>query len=175
MAIRAIWKWLLILAVCTSVCSSVWAAGPVVETESGLLEGTALAGVDRFMGVPYAAPPLGSFRWRAPQPMAPWDGVREAKQPGSACLQIGNFYTSNDESTFDRPYGSEDCLFLNLWAPPRSDTPRPVLVFFHGGSGIYGDSAHPMYDAERLARETDAVVVTANFMTLVSPSPPSLS
>ena len=79
-------------------------------------------------------------------------------------MQRGNFFTGNNEETFDKPFGSEDCLYLNLWVPSeRHHNKRPVLVFFHGGSGISGAASHPLYDGARLARESGAVVITANY------------
>lgn len=145
-----------------------WACTPLAEAsvvtiDAGQLAGQSLAKVDRFLGVPYAAPPVGLLRWRAPQPVRPWDGLRSAQTAGSACAQIGNYYTSFDETAFDKPYGSEDCLYLNVWAPRPLRGGRPVLVFFHGGSGIAGTASYPIYDGERLAEALDAVVVTANY------------
>lgn len=135
----------------------------VIAVGSGKLEGERVGDVVRYMGVPYAQPPVGELRWRAPRPAKPWKGIKKALKPGSACMQVGNFFASADESTFDKPYGSEDCLYLNAWKPLKRGGPRPVLVFFHGGSGIVGNSAHPLYDGARLAKELDAVVVTANY------------
>tara|TARA_Y100001951_G_scaffold25376_1_gene19507 strand:+ start:9804 stop:11345 length:1542 start_codon:yes stop_codon:yes gene_type:complete len=148
----------LLLVVAASVADA-----RVVEIRSGSIEGTTHDGVDRYLGVPYAAPPVGERRWRAPVPAERWVGVRPAKRAAPACAQIGNFYASADESTFEQVYGSEDCLYLNVWAPEADGQRRPVLLFFHGGSGIFGNAAHPLYDGERLARELDAVVVTANY------------
>lgn len=132
-------------------------------TNAGVVEGEVVGEVNQFLGVPYAAPPVGDLRWRAPQAMPPWNGLRSAKQAGRACSQIGNFYTSDDPATFDKPYGAEDCLYLNVWAPRSAGGSLPVLVFFHGGSGIYGSSSHPMYNGARLAEEMGAVVVTVNY------------
>jgi para-nitrobenzyl esterase len=78
-------------------------------------------------------------------------------------MQMGNLYASDDAATFDQPYGSEDCLYLNVWTPRPAAAARPVLIFFHGGSGIFGDAAHPLYDGARLAGAADAVVITANY------------
>ncbi|AJQ95992.1 carboxylesterase family protein [Gynuella sunshinyii] len=137
-------------------------------TASGVVEGDDLEGVIRFLGIPYAQPPLGRMRWKAAQDAEPWAGVREAKAFGDACSQIGGFFASDDDSTFDERFGSEDCLYLNVWTPvadehTRLQSPRPVLVFIHGGSGITGAASLPVYDGERLARELNAVVVTFNY------------
>ena len=137
-------------------------AAAEVTLSSGRIEGERLDDIDRYLGVPYARPPVGALRWRAPQPPEAWTGTRPALTPGHACMQRGNFFASDDERTFDLPYGDEDCLFLNVWAPV-ADGERPLLIFFHGGSGIAGDSAHPLYDGTRLARALDAVVITANY------------
>ncbi|MGH8530515.1 MAG: carboxylesterase/lipase family protein [Nevskiales bacterium] len=134
-----------------------------VDLNSGALEGERLGQVERYLGIPYAAPPVGELRWRAPRPVDAWIGVRKATAPGPACTQIGGLYASNDPATFDRPYGSEDCLYLNVWTPAERQGPRPVLFFIHGGSGVAGDSAFPIYDGARLAAENQIVVVTVNY------------
>ena len=139
------------------------ASAAVVTLDAGLLEGKQQGGVSRYLGVPYAAPPVGELRWRAPQAVSPWRGVRKAHEYADACTQIGGFFASNDQATFDKPYGSEDCLYLNVWVPESGAQARPVLVFFHGGAGVAGTAAHPMYDGETLAKETGAVVITANY------------
>ncbi|MGB0921399.1 MAG: carboxylesterase family protein [Alphaproteobacteria bacterium] len=135
----------------------------IVEISSGHIAGDSIGNVDRFMGVPYAAPPVGELRWRAPQAVQAWSGVRSARAVASACAQYGNFFASADDTTFDKPYGSEDCLYLNVWAPKTADKARPVLVFFHGGSGFAGNAAHPFYDGAQLAEQLDAVVITTNY------------
>ncbi len=141
----------------------VCAGAQQVQLKSGLLEGERLDQVDRYLGIPYAAPPVGELRWRAPRPVPSWKGVRRASSPGNACVQTGGMYASNDPTTFDRPYGSEDCLYLNVWAPVERSGPRPVLFFIHGGSGVAGDSIYPIYDGARLAQENQIVVVTVNY------------
>lgn len=136
----------------------------VVQIRSGALRGRLHNGAIRYLGVPYAAPPLGPLRWRAPRDPQPWFGVRDADHFGSACAQSGNFYASNDPHTFERPFGSEDCLYLNVWTPlVHDERRRPVLLFVHGGSGVYGAASLPVYDGGRLARELDAVVVSINY------------
>lgn len=148
-----------------------WAAGVYAEeeqyrplkTSQGWLQGGEHDGVEYYLGIPYAEPPVGELRWRAPQSTSPWNGVREARHFASPCAQIGNFFATNNSEFFDRPFGSEDCLYLNVWAPIVQIGPRPVLVFIHGGAGVYGAASLSLYNAERLARELDAVVVSINY------------
>jgi para-nitrobenzyl esterase len=134
-----------------------------VRIESGLLSG----GVGRndlvrsFKGVPYAKPPIGELRWRAPQPPAPWQGVREAKQFGPRSVQPSRLPTSIQY--FGPEEESEDCLYLNVWTAARSpDERRPVMVWIHGGAYYLGSAAQPIFDGEGLARK-GAVVVTVNY------------
>jgi para-nitrobenzyl esterase len=134
-----------------------------VRIESGLLAGLASAdGVVRaFKGVPYAKPPVGALRWRAPQPPAPWDGVREAKQFGPRCLQPSRLPTSIQY--FGPEAEGEDCLYLNVWTAARApEERRPVMVWIHGGAFYLGSTGQPIFDGERLARR-GAVVVTVNY------------
>jgi para-nitrobenzyl esterase len=122
-------------------------------------------------GIPFARPPVGPLRWRAPVDPEPWSEPHPAHDFGAACLQNGRIYGPGahnrcDDSVADTlgtPVGSEDCLSLNVWRPATSSTALPVLFFIHGGSNVSGFSADPVYDGARLAREADAVVVTCNY------------
>lgn len=158
---------LLSLFMMSAVASEKSPANPqpnnVVAVAQGLVSGTPSNGVNAFLGIPYAKPPIAELRWRAPQDPEPWSGLRQANAFGDACAQFGNFYTSNDATSFDRPYGSEDCLHLNVWAPKQSAMPRPVIVFIHGGSGIHGATLLPLYNGQRLAKELNAVFVSINY------------
>ena len=137
---------------------------PVAALEQGRVVGSRLDGIDRYLGIPYARPPTGALRWQPPQAPAAWQGAREATRFGSACAQTANYFTTNDPAAFDRPYGSEDCLYLNVWSPSGSaPAPRPVVVFIHGGSAVVGAASLPLYDGERLARELGAVFVSLNY------------
>jgi para-nitrobenzyl esterase len=117
-----------------------------------------------FKGIPFAAPPVGNLRWRAPQPVVAWQGVRNADQFGSSCIQTVvrerkpwtyEFMTHNSIS--------EDCLYLNVWtAAGRPDERRPVYIFLYGGGNNEGSTAVPVYDGETLARK-GIVVVTVNY------------
>ena len=140
----------------------------VVETASGLVEGAAVedgrgpAGdVLAFRGIPYAAPPVGDLRWRPPQSPASWDGVRPALKSGAPCWQR----ISPDTSIWSRGEldRSEDCLYLDLWTAAAEDAgPRPVMVWFHGGSHEVGHGSSLIFDGAALARE-GVVLVSINY------------
>ncbi|KUI48252.1 carboxylesterase [Mycobacterium sp. GA-1199] len=125
----------------------------VVRTAAGAVRGTVADDHRYFAGIPYAAPPLGALRWQPPAPVAAWTGFRDATRPGARCIQD----TSSD---VDRRQPSEDCLTLNVWTPPPSDEPRPVMVWIHGGSFLNGSG--DIYPARRLAGR-GVVVVTINY------------
>ena len=139
---------------------------PTVKTDAGLLSGTSAAapGVRVFKGVPFAAPPVGAQRWRAPQPVAKWTGVRKADTFGDVCVQpkgIGRLNVSVDLP--DSPAASEDCLYLNVWTAAQSPSERrPVMFWIFGGAYTEGAGSSPHSDGEALARQ-GAVVVTFNY------------
>jgi para-nitrobenzyl esterase len=119
-----------------------------------------------WLGIPYAAPPVGEQRWRAPAPPAPWSGTREALAFGAHCPQIASLYAGISEVAFGSVTGSEDCLFLNLYAPrmdpvAAAQAKLPVMVWIHGGGNTIGLS--DFYDGGRLAQEQNLVVVTLNY------------
>ncbi len=125
----------------------------VVRTRSGALRGAHARGIYRFQGVAYGAD-TAARRFRAPEPVQPWDGVRDAIRPGPACPQ-------NAEIELDAI--SEDCLRLNLWTPGVGESAkRPVLVYFHGGGYSHGAVNDPVYDGGALSRRGDVVVVTVH-------------
>ena len=133
---------------------------PIVRTDDGFVRGMAAGTVDEFLGLPYAAPPTGNLRWRPPAPPAAWDGVRDATQFGPSCPQV-----LDPKLNPELPPGaiSEDCLYLNVYAPPPSMNDqggRPVLVWIHGG-GLVQDGARN-YDGTKLAAD-GTVVVTINY------------
>ncbi len=141
------------------------AADPVVQTDKGPIRGRQAVGLDVFLGVPFARPPLGDLRWRDPQPVKPWHGMREATQFSASCMQEAPPAASPPPYTaeFVTPSDiSEDCLYLNVWAPKPARRPRPVLVFVHGGAFQAGSTSVPIYDGANLAR-AGAVVVTINY------------
>jgi para-nitrobenzyl esterase len=131
----------------------------VIDAPCGRLEGVRLSGgITAFMGIPYAAPPLGSLRWKAPQPLERWPGVRAATKPGPRCIQHAPY----GELEPDNPHMSEDCLTLNIWTPnPSADAALPVIFFIHGGEFWAGSGSEARYNGEKLAAR-EAVVVTFN-------------
>jgi len=136
-------------------------AADQVRTDAGTVEGTASTDskIREFKGIPYAAPPVGKLRWRAPQPVASWTDVRKTVDFGPRCTQ-GHVY---DDMVFRDKGGSEDCLYLNVWTPAASaDAHLPVMVWFHGGGFIAGASSEPRQDGENLARK-GVVVVSMNY------------
>jgi para-nitrobenzyl esterase len=133
---------------------------PVVELESGRLEGRWDGGVAVFQGIPYAAPPLGDRRWRPPAPPLPWTGIREAFEPGPVApqpLPAPGTVLRGDPTAQD-----EDCLRLNVWTPALDAGRRPVLVWIHGGGFASGTGGSFLYRGHVLAR-AGAVVVTMNY------------
>ena len=110
---------------------------PVVQIKSGLVKGVTDGGVSSFKGIPYAAPPVGEFRWRPPQPVTPWEGVRDASQFGASCAAAG---WGAAPGTIQAG-SSEDCLFLNIWLPAgiKPGAKLPVMVWIHGGAFVGGN------------------------------------
>lgn len=131
---------------------------PVLSLADGALQGTNAAGIQAYLGIPYAAPPVGDLRWRPPAPVLPWPALRDASRFGSACLQPSD---RGRESWARVGATSEDCLFLNVWRPANAGT-YPVVLFLHGGGFTYGSAGVPLYDGANLARR-GIVVVTVNY------------
>ena len=130
---------------------------PVVAIRDGLLRGVSAEGADEFLGIPYAAPPVGPLRWQAPRPYPPWAGIRSAAAYGSQCPQLA----SQDGKGGD----NENCLFLNVFTPPgysQATAGRlPVLFWIHGGMLLHG--ASDLYDGSLIARTQHVIVVTVNY------------
>ncbi|HEX5305819.1 MAG TPA: carboxylesterase family protein [Dyella sp.] len=152
---------LLALGACSSAIAQDGA--PQVTVGSGPLVGkTATAGgvaLQEFLGIPYAAPPVGPLRWKPPQPVAGWNQVREATAFGPRCMQLPLF----GDMVFRSRGMSEDCLYLNVWAPAApANVKRPVLVYFYGGGFVGGDGSEPRYDGASMASK-GLVTVTVNY------------
>ncbi len=134
----------------------------IAQTRSGKLEGEERGGIHVFRGVPFAAPPIGAKRWRAPEREAPWSGVRDARRFGNASPQNPLQLDIVAAFKIDEPQ-SEDCLFLNVWTPGLDGARRPVMVWIHGGAFTIGSGAQSLYDGAALAKRGDVVVVTINY------------
>ncbi|WP_296945198.1 carboxylesterase/lipase family protein [uncultured Massilia sp.] len=136
------------------------ADGPVVAIDSGQVAGRVAGGVASWKGMPFAAPPVGALRWRAPQPAAPWDGVRDASAYGADCMQLP--FPSDAAPLGTAP--AEDCLFVNVWKPARARAggKLPVIVWIYGGGFVNGGSSPPTYSGAALAKQ-GAVVVSFNY------------
>ena len=143
-------------------------------TSLGVLIGSddsAASGTYAWKGVPYAKPPVGALRWKAPADMDAWTSPRTAQAFGNACASSGrvygpglnNRYDATIGTSLDKTVGSEDCLYLNVWRPSTTTEKLPVIVFVHGGSNITGYTADPVYDGAMLAKTANAVVVTVNY------------
>jgi len=129
----------------------------VVTTDTGPVQGLATATYRSFLGIPYAAPPVGNLRWKAPQPAARWHGVRLALAAGSTCMQ------TNPQTGLI--VGAEDCLFVNVYTPANANpsSKLPVMVWLHGGAMTTGSGSDPQYDASVLTGKANAVIVTLNY------------
>jgi para-nitrobenzyl esterase len=134
-----------------------------VRVEQGQLSGISGSTPDVrvYKGIPFAAPPVGDLRWRAPKPAADWPGVRKADHFSATCMQTpfpeGSLYYSEPQPV------SEDCLYLNIWTAAKSASDkRPVMVWIHGGAFTRGSGSLPMYNGENLAKK-GVVVVTVNY------------
>lgn len=130
-------------------------------TSNGIIEGSydSKTGMQFYLGIPFAKPPVGPLRWKAPQPLDNWKGVKQTKSFGPRAVQGIVFGDMNSRSDGL----SEDCLYLNVWTPAKRNTKNlPVLVYFYGGGFVAGDGAEPRYDGESMAKK-GMVVVTVNY------------
>ncbi|KAA9352922.1 carboxylesterase/lipase family protein [Larkinella humicola] len=133
---------------------------PQAKTANGVVEGvTEPTGIRAFKGIPFAQPPVGELRWKEPQPVKNWQGVRKTTQFGPRAMQRAVF----GDMGFRSNGMSEDCLYLNVWTPAKSDKEKlPVLVYFYGGGFIAGDGSEGRYDGESMAAK-GMVALTVNY------------
>ena len=154
-------KLLMLLAAMLAAPMAALADGPsptIVKVDGGVLRGASADGVLSFKGVPFAAPPVGARRWRPPQPVYSWRGVREATAYGHDCMQEP--FPSDAAPLGTKP--SEDCLVLNVWRPARQTRPLPVMVWIYGGGFVNGGSSPAVYDGSQFARR-GVVLVSFNY------------
>lgn len=131
------------------------------KIKNGTIEGMydTKTGVQKYLGIPFAQPPVGDLRWKAPLPAKNWSGIKETKHFGPRAMQAPVFGDMN----FRSDGISEDCLYLNVWTPSKRNTKDlPVLVYFYGGGFVAGDGSEPRYDGESMAQK-GIVVVTVNY------------
>jgi para-nitrobenzyl esterase len=132
-----------------------------IRTENGLIEGRydTKLGLEYYFGIPYAKPPVGALRWKAPQPLDNWEGIKETKKFANRPMQLKLW----DDLAYRSDTISEDALYLNVWAPTQKETGNlPVLVYIHGGGLMAGDGSELRYDGESMAKK-GMVVVTINY------------
>lgn len=151
------YKALVAAVVFAALCpfSATYAAPPTVTIDSGALSGAEKDGVVSYLGVPYAAPPIGDLRWRAPQAVKAWRGVRQASEFGPVCRQTADWIKLPQ---------SEDCLTLNVWAPAgRAAKPYPVLVWIHGGAFANGHGGEWGPDGGKSLVQKGVILVSINY------------
>jgi para-nitrobenzyl esterase len=155
-------SFLLILVVLLSSVAVSCAPAPVaiqdpIKIDSGQISGTTAGDLHIYKGIPYAAPPVGDLRWKSPQPVAPWQGVKDCTKFGPAPMG----YYSTVFPFYSEP--SEDCLYLNVWTPAKTTGDKlPVMVWIYGGAFRFGEGSNPLYDGTKLA-DKGVVVVTFNY------------
>ena len=160
---------LVVVALALATVPFITSAAPdIVKIDGGQISGTAANGVRVFKGIPFAAPPVGDLRWKPPQPVVAWQGVRAADTFGSPCMQepypANSPYASSGVTAADPP--SEDCLYLNVWTSGAAGDKRPVMVWIHGGAWTRGSGSSATYDGAALAKK-GVVVVTTNYRLAV--------
>ncbi len=136
-----------------------------VETTSGLLRGAAdgETGTCVWRGIPFAAPPVGGLRWKAPREPEAWQGVRDAKEFGPACTQYGGLMAIMDCEKIGGLVGDEDCLYLNIWRPGNMESGLPVFFWIYGGGNTVGQSAMSLYNGANFAAGSNMVFVSINY------------
>lgn len=157
------------LALSLLACSQSTPPAPVADTETlrvtagGDVVGFETAdGAHSWRAIPFAAPPVGELRWRAPQPAATWDGVRDGTRFAERCLQLSNRLNADEGIKPGEVLGAEDCLYLDIYAPPdAAGKALPVMVWIHGGANVWGRSSS--YEGSRLAVNEDVIVVAVQY------------
>jgi len=156
----------LVSAYATIALASISHAQTSITLADGSVQGSINGATREFLGIPFAAPPVGALRWRPPQPVTPWVGTLDASSYSSPCAQL--------PALTGTPSVSEDCLYLNVWTPdPAPTTPLPVMIWIHGGSNVSGSTGDGvpfpgyegvrLYDGHTIAQDRNVIVVTTNY------------
>ena len=146
-----------------TTCSAQIVLAPIapIATDEGRVAGKVLpSGVRAWLGVPFAKAPVNDLRWRAPQPIS-WQGVWNADRKMPECMQV--LRPHNINNYFGEEATSEDCLYMNVWAPPgaSSSAKLPVIIFIYGGGGTIGSASSGLYDGENMAKKGVVFVTIA--------------
>jgi para-nitrobenzyl esterase len=159
MSTKIVRRMLIISALLATSIASFGVPGPLVKTQSGMIEGKEDGGVRTFLGIPYAAPPVGDLRWKPPALAPKWSAVRPAVEFGAHCMQGKVFGDMN----FRDAGGSEDCLTLNVWVPTKTSGAKlPVMVWIYGGGFVAGTTSEARQDGTHLAQQ-GVIVVSMNY------------
>ncbi|XP_064472868.1 acetylcholinesterase-like [Ornithodoros turicata] len=156
MALEAIALLIFCVATVPATDVTIWTSGGWIR---GAIEVSGGRPVARFLGIPYAKPPIGSLRYRPPQPASPWQGVLDTKEFPAACAQANGSFPPVPWLV-DKRVLSEDCLFLNVWVPQTGPKGKAILVWIHGGGFRTGTSSDELYDGKLLAAVGDIVVIS---------------
>jgi para-nitrobenzyl esterase len=147
-----------LIAMAVMATTTALAANNVITVDGGKLRGSESAGISSWKGIPFAAPPLGANRWRAPQPVSAWHGVRDATEYGHDCMQVP--FPSDAAPLGTTP--AEDCLFANIWRPSSGAKKLPVIFWIYGGGFVNGGASPPTYSGANLAKQ-GLLVFSANY------------
>ena len=154
------YRLLMMFVLAVTATDRVFVASDTVRVDGGQIAGTASNGIRVFKGIPFAAPPTGELRWKPPQPVVAWSGVKAADAFAPQCMQLpypaGSAYASAPTPT------SEDCLYLNVWTAANTREKRPVMVWIHGGAWTRGSGSSSWYNGASLAKK-GVVLVTVNY------------
>ncbi|XP_064474869.1 acetylcholinesterase-like [Ornithodoros turicata] len=159
-------QWKAVLSLISFVATAA-ATETTLRTTGGQIRGTVEITdgkpVARYLGIPYAKPPIGPLRYRPPEPAAPWQGILDTTEFRASCVQANGSFPSSLPWLVDKRTVSEDCLFLNIWVPQTSDREKAILIWIHGGGFRTGSPATELYDGKLLAAVGDIMVVSVAY------------
>ena len=158
---KRILAFLVLAAMMSSVSCSAEDEAPSVKCHNGIFVGMTQNGISSFKGIPYAKPPIGELRWKAPEPAEADEGIYDATHFGKSAIQL----KASSELASMNPEGqSEDCLTLNIWTADLEKKNKPVMFWIHGGAYSFGGTSDPLYDGQYLVAEhPDILLVSCNY------------